>query len=162
MCGDAHFLHDVGKALLRQPAAGLRQPRAQALRQALEQCARYFAVGTDGAVSISDHFLKPKIAHYNYDFFMGIDYTIDLRLPAGQRVTQMLRNEKPVRPDDRFTLVMNNYRATGAGDFDMYPKCRVVREIQTDVSELILDYFRTHPLVELPEKRWFRVILPSA
>ena len=155
-------VRDVVSSYVYTNTLAVLEITGEALRQALEQCARYFAVDTDGAVSISDHFLKPKIAHYNYDFFMGIDYTIDLRLPAGQRVTQMLRNEKPVRPDDRFTLVMNNYRATGAGDFDMYPKCRVVQEIQTDVSELILDYFRTHPLVELPEKRWFRVILPSA
>ena len=56
---------------------------------------------------------------------------------------------------------MNNYRATGAGDFDVWPKCRVVREIQRDVSELILEYFRAHPRVDLPEKRWFRVIMPA-
>ena len=131
------------------------------LRLSLEQCARYFAVEDGGRVRIADHFLQPKISHYNYDYFMGVEYVFDLNRPEGQRVVSLTRNQKPVAAGDRFTLVMNNYRATGAGDFDAWPKCRVVREIQRDVSELILEYFRAHPRVDLPEKRWFRVIMPA-
>ena len=31
----------------------------------------------DGEIIISERFLKPKIEHYNYDYFMGVDYKID-------------------------------------------------------------------------------------
>lgn len=121
----------------------------QVLRQALEQCATYFAVASDGSVAISEHFLRPKQAHYNYDYFSGIDYRFDLSKPVGQRVAYLVRDGKPIEADDRFTLCMNNYRATGTGDFDFYRSCPVVKEIQTDISELILDYFRVHPLVQV-------------
>ena len=130
------------------------------LRQALEQCARYFAVGPDGRVSISSPFLEPKEAHYNYDYFAGIEYTFDLRRPEGQRVTALTRNGVPVLDTDSLTLVMCNYRATGAGDFDMYLGCERVQEGQAEVSQLILDYVRAHPMVEIPEKHPCTVIVP--
>ena len=60
------------------------------------------------------------------------------------------------------TLVMNDYRAAGSGDFDFYRACPRVREIQTEMSELILDYLRSHPLVDLPAKHSISVLLPNS
>ena len=121
------------------------------LRLALEQCARYFERDGNGAVSISSAFLRPKEAHFNYDYFLGIEYTFDLSRPAGSRVVSLTRDGIPVRDDQTFSLCMCDYRATGAGDFDFYLSCPVIREIQTDITELILRYLETHDPVELPE-----------
>ena len=120
------------------------------LRRALEQCARYFAVDADGALCVAESFLRPKVAHFNYDYFSGIEYVFDLDRPEGERVVSLTRAGKPVAPDDRLTLCMCDYRATGAGDFEFYCDCPRVREIQTEVRELILNYLVEHPLVELP------------
>ena len=130
------------------------------LKKALEQCASYFEVDKDGRVGISEHFLLPKESHYNYDYFAGLEYTFDLRRPVGQRVAAMVRDGRPIGPDDRLSLCMCNYRATGAGDFDFYRSCRVIREIQTDISELILRYLEEHPYVEIPDTHPIRVIRP--
>ena len=132
------------------------------LRQALEQCASYFAVAEDGSLSVSDHFLSPKEAHYNYDYFSGIEYTFDLNRPVGQRVTSLTRNELEILPDQHYSLVMCDYRATGAGDFDFYRSCPHIRDIQTDISELILDYLREYDLIEIPDTHPYRVIRPEA
>ena len=64
--------------------------------------------------------------------------------------------------DDELTLVMCNYRATGAGDFEMYLSCPRVQEIQTEVSELILNYLSQHALVTIPQEHPYRVILPQS
>ncbi|MBP3645916.1 MAG: bifunctional metallophosphatase/5'-nucleotidase [Clostridia bacterium] len=121
------------------------------LKTALEQCARYFAVGADGEIRIAQSFLRPKEAHYNYDYFSGVDYVFDLSKPEGERVVSLTRNGKSVEADEKLTLVMCNYRATGAGDFECYLTCPRVREIQTEVSELILNYLVEHPYVEIPD-----------
>ena len=131
------------------------------LRQALEQCASYFDATEDGSLSISDHFLSPKEAHYNYDYFSGIEYTFDLNRPVGQRVTRLTRNGQDILPDQHHSLVMCDYRATGAGDFDFYRTCTHIRDIQTDISELILDYLREHDLIEIPDMHPYRVIRPG-
>ena len=131
------------------------------LRRALEQCAGYFAVDEEKNVSVSRTFLEPKEAHYNYDYFAGITYAFDLNRPAGQRVVSLRREGKPLDEEEKLTLCMCDYRATGAGDFDFYRECPRVREIQTDISELILDYLRTHGTVEIPSEHPYRVILPK-
>ncbi len=128
------------------------------LRAALEQCARYFDVGKDGIATIARPFVEPKEAHFNYDFFGGIEYVFDLSRPAGGRVASLTRNGREIGADDRLTLVMCDYRATGAGDFDMYRGCPRVREIQTEVSELIIDYIRQKGHVEIPDGHPMRVI----
>ena len=133
----------------------------QALRLALEQCARYFAVAADGTVGISPAFRLPKEAFYNYDFFDGISYTLDLRKPEGQRVTRLEREGAPIGAAETLSLVMNHYRATGAGDFDGYQTCERIAENVTEVSELILNYLRAHDCVTIPTENSYRVILPS-
>ncbi len=131
------------------------------LRQALEQCATYFAVDAQGGVGIKETFLRPKAAHYNYDYFDGVEYTFDLRKPEGERVTRLTRGGVPVEAGDNLTLVTNSYRATGAGDFDFLQGCEHVREMQTEVSELILNYLREHDVVTVPQQGAYDVRLPD-
>ncbi len=131
------------------------------LRQALEQCARYIGVDGQGGISIAEPFLRPKASHYNYDYFYGIRYEFDLRRPAGNRVTLLEFGGRAVQPDERLTLVMNNYRATGAGDFECFLECPRLMEIQTDVSELILNYLAARDLVEIPGERSYHVVMPE-
>lgn len=131
------------------------------LRRALEQCASYFDVAADGSVSVAKPFLLPKEAHFNYDYFSGIAYGFDLRKPVGRRVFELSFRGRPVRPQDSLTLCMSNYRATGAGDFPFYRDCPRVKEIQTEISELILNYFLAHPYVEAPDAPGYRVIPPE-
>ncbi len=128
------------------------------LRTALEQCARYFARTADG-IAIADSFLHPKVAHYNYDYFGGIEYTFDLRQPEGERVVRLTRQGQPILPSDTLTLVMCDYRATGAGDFDCYCGCERVKEVPTEVSELILDYLMAHPQVAIPREHPIQTII---
>ncbi len=123
------------------------------LRLALEQCGRYFDMDENGGVTVSQAFLRPKEAHFNYDYFSGIEYAFDLFRPAGERLAFLTRNGRPVEDTQKLTLCMCDYRATGAGDFDCYLGCPVVKEIQTDISELILRYLETHSPVEIPPVR---------
>lgn len=121
------------------------------IRRALEQCARYFAVDEAGNIAIAESFLSPKVAHYNFDYFSGVEYAFDLAKPEGERVVSLTRGGKPVDPQEKLTLVMCDYRATGAGDFDFYCECPRVKEILTEVSEVILNYLVEHPYVEIPQ-----------
>ncbi len=129
------------------------------LRQGLEQCASFFQVTPEGGLRVAAPFLEPKEAYYNYDYFAGIRYIFDLRKPVGERVVSLTMDSgEPVDPDESYTLCMCDYRATGSGDFDFYRDCPRVREIQTDISELILDAFRGCEEIDIPEESPYRVI----
>ena len=108
------------------------------IREALEQSATYFEL-KDGEVVVNPKFENPKQQHYNYDMWEGIEYELKISNPVGERVTKLHYNGNPIERDRKFTVVMNSYRATGAGDFPMFQNKPVVKEIQTDMTELIAE-----------------------
>ena len=112
------------------------------LKAALERSAEYFSRGEDGRLCVSDVFLQPKVEHYNYDYYAGVSYVYDISRPVGERVTSMRVNGQDVREEDTFTICLNSYRASGTGGYDFYVGCPVVREIGTEMADLILDCFK--------------------
>ena len=121
----------------------------QVLKAALERSAEYFAVATDGTVQVAESFLVPKVEHYNYDYYMGAAYEIDPAAPVGNRIKNLTYQGKTVTETDSFTLCLNNYRYSGAGGYEVYTECELVREINTEMVELILEYFKENPYVEV-------------
>ena len=126
------------------------------LRKALERCAEYFTV-KDGEIVISDCFIKPKEEHYNYDFFAGLSYTFDLSKPVGSRVVRLEVNGKPLE-NRKYTLVMNDYRATGTGGYAFYRDCKVAKEYTVDTQEMIIEYVKQHEVVTIMDKPDFKIV----
>ncbi|WP_103104936.1 bifunctional metallophosphatase/5'-nucleotidase [Brevibacillus reuszeri] len=118
------------------------------IRAALEQGAEYFEVDDKGEIVVSPAFLLPKPQHYNYDMWEGIEYLIDVARPIGQRVVRLTRNGAPLDMEADYDVVMNNYRAGGGGNYTMFQKKPVVKEIATDVSELLATYILEKKVVE--------------
>ena len=78
----------------------------------------------------------------------GIDYTLNISKPAGERVENITYKGEPLQDEKTYHVVLNNYRATGGGDYNMFPGKKVVKEIQKDAVELIHAYFEEHDTVE--------------
>jgi 2',3'-cyclic-nucleotide 2'-phosphodiesterase (5'-nucleotidase family) len=104
------------------------------LRAYLEQSARYFRRNADGSVDVD-----PTIPGYNYDIVAGVDYTIDVSKPTGERITTLQYNGRPVAPSDTFTMALNNYRQTGGGGFAMLRDAPVVYDKQLEIRQLLID-----------------------
>jgi 2',3'-cyclic-nucleotide 2'-phosphodiesterase/3'-nucleotidase len=114
------------------------------LKAYLEQCAEYFTV-LDGQLAVNPAFDDPKPQHFNYDMVDGITYTLNISNPVGQRITLMTYQDRPVDDEEVFTLVVNNYRAAGGGNFAMIAESETVAEINTDFVELLIAYFQSYP-----------------
>ena len=127
------------------------------LRQALEQTANYLAVA-DGKIVFNPAFIEPKPQYYNYDMYEGIDYTIDMHQPAGERITRLLFRDEPITPEQELEVVVNQYRAVGGGNYAMFTADKIVREIQVDMTELIADYLKQHPVLEAETNQNFKVV----
>lgn len=119
------------------------------LKQALEKNAEYFLL-QDGVLTSHPKFSYPKVEHYNYDMFDGIAYTIDVKRPIGERITSLRYAGKPVQEDQWVTLVLNNYRAAGGGEFEMYRGLEIVKEIPFDISELLIEHIRARKTIHVP------------
>ena len=135
----------------------LRVNRA-VLRHALERSAEYFALDEGGRLCVSDSFLKPKVEHYNFDYFAGIQATIDVRRPVGQRVLSIEYKGVELPEEQALTLCMNNYRATGTGGYPCYASCEIVREQEEEIAEMIMDYVVAHQSIIIDKTPWLTVL----
>ena len=63
-----------------------------------------------------------------------------------------------VKDEEEFTLVMNNYRASGAGGFEFYTECEVVKEIQVEMTEIIINYFNRHTNIVVDKNKYINVM----
>jgi 2',3'-cyclic-nucleotide 2'-phosphodiesterase (5'-nucleotidase family) len=107
------------------------------LRAYLEQSARYYRRNPDGSVDVD-----PDVPGYNYDIVAGVDYTIDVSKPIGERITTLEFNGRSVAPTDTFTMALNNYRQTGGGGFAMLRDAPVVYDRQLEIRQLLIDEVR--------------------
>ncbi len=80
------------------------------LKDYMEWSAAYYNTYKPGDVTIS---FNPNIRGYKYDMFQGVDYKIDISKPEGERIVDLKFKGKPVKPDDKFKLAINDYRYSG-------------------------------------------------
>lgn len=73
----------------------------------MEWSVDYYQSIHEGDVTIA---FNPNVRAYNYDMLSGINYEIDLRKPAGSRITNATINGKPVDPKATYKMAVNNYR----------------------------------------------------
>lgn len=114
------------------------------LRQAMECSAAYFSYGRDGRLRVLDSFLHPKVEHYNYDYYAGVEYAFDISRPVGSRVVKLEYQGAPVRDRDSFSICLNSHRASGARGYECYLNCPVEWEINLEISDLLLEYFKQY------------------
>ncbi len=117
------------------------------IKAALEKSATYFTLNVDGSITVNPAYITPKPQHYNYDMWEGIDYTINVANPPGHRIERLSYHGKPLLNDSTYPVVLNNYRASGGGNYDMFKGKPIIKDIQHDTVELIAAYFEKHPTV---------------
>lgn len=141
-------MRDICTAYLFPNTLFVLEVDEKVLRTALERCASYLDV-EDDAVRVSDEFLRPKVEHYNYDFYSGIRYTFDVGRPVGSRVISLTKADGTPLSDKKYRLVMNNYRASGTGGYQIFETCPVLWCGEKEMPELIAEYIRKYSPVEV-------------
>ena len=113
------------------------------LKEAIEKSVTYFVV-ENNKVKINKEFLVPKIQNYNYDMFAGLNYEVDLNREFYDRVISMKKDNIEIDLEKEYTIVTNSYRATNTSVYPAYKDAEVVKEVNMDMSELIVNYFQNH------------------
>lgn len=115
----------------------------------LEQNAAFFSLDDDGKIVITPSFVYPKKQLYNYDMIDGIEYTMDISKPVGQRITQCLFNGQPL--DDGLVLrcAMNNYRSVGGGDFAMVAQAPLDYDTGKDMMTLLVEALTSKTVIQV-------------
>ncbi|MPM83500.1 Trifunctional nucleotide phosphoesterase protein YfkN [bioreactor metagenome] len=128
------------------------------LKKALERSAEYFAL-QNGRISINPKFTAPKPKHYNYDMFDGIEYTIKVSNPIGQRIVSLTYHQEPIAEDRLYRVAMNNYRSVGGDDFFMYKSGTIIHDTQKHIVDCIADYIIEHHEITVDHQDNIHVII---
>lgn len=118
----------------------------------LERAAGLFHVITPGL--IDQPLIDPAFPSYNFDVLDGLTWTIDPTLPPGvdalgqrlrgrrRRVRDIRHDGRPLRPQDRFAVVTNSYRAGGGGGFAAAAQATLIHHAARPTREVVIDYLR--------------------
>ncbi|MEA5018397.1 MAG: bifunctional UDP-sugar hydrolase/5'-nucleotidase [Erysipelotrichaceae bacterium] len=128
------------------------------LRKALEKSAEYFTV-IDNEITINPEFETPKPKHYNYDMFDGIEYTLKISNPINHRVIEAKYHNEDLDDDKLYQVALNNYRAVGGGDFNMYKGSKIIKDTQKHIVDCIADYIIHHQEIKVVHKDNIKIII---
>lgn len=129
----------------------------------LEHAARYYdgvrCSEEGGCVALTD----AGIPRYNVDTIQGLDYVVDPTAPEGHRVRDVRFRGRPLDLHATFTLVCNNYRAAGGGEFPHLAEAPRVWRGPAEMPELIGDFLGRHdPWPGEGDGNWHLVVPFSA
>ncbi|EIL97117.1 bifunctional metallophosphatase/5'-nucleotidase [Rhodanobacter thiooxydans] len=88
--------------------------------------------------------INSRFTGYNFDQIQGgIHYVIDVSRPAGQRITTLTFQGKPVTPEQPFIVVTNNYRASGGGHFPGLDGSNIVLAAPDGTREILAKWLES-------------------
>jgi 2',3'-cyclic-nucleotide 2'-phosphodiesterase/3'-nucleotidase len=99
---------------------------------------------------------------FNFDMAEGVHYEIDLTRPEGDRVRNLTWKGKPLAPEQKLRIALNNYRAAGSAGYTMFTGAKILWQSNTTIRDLMIQYYteRKHLPVE-PDNNW-RVVPEEA
>jgi len=111
------------------------------VRAYLEFSVRYYVrTAAGGPVDPSAVTNADGTPDYNYDVVSGVSYEVDIAKPAGQRIGKLMFDGKPLDDAARFVLAVNNYRASGGGNFPHVAAAEQVWSTSDEIRNLIIGW----------------------
>lgn len=115
----------------------------------LEYSARYYVQTAPGEVVDPAKLTNAEsIPDYNYDAVYGLTYDIDISAPVGSRITGLSFQGKTVDPAAQFVLAVNNYRASGGGNFPHVPQSRQLWADSDEIRNTIIQWVKAKETVD--------------
>ena len=88
--------------------------------------------------------MQPKVEHYNYDFYAGLNYTLDLRRPLGQRVVGLSLPDGSPLGEEEISLVYQQLPGHRTGGYDVLRSCPVLWRGGVEMPDLTAQYIQRH------------------
>ncbi|WOO86949.1 bifunctional UDP-sugar hydrolase/5'-nucleotidase [Mollicutes bacterium LVI A0039] len=110
----------------------------QQMIEAIKQANNYYTL-KDGEIAVHESYITPKLKHYNYDMYWGIEYTVNVTATENI-VTDVKVKGQPLDTEQTYTMLVSNYRYNNRGDYPIYHDVKLISESQDDAIEILLKY----------------------
>ncbi|MFI9309133.1 bifunctional metallophosphatase/5'-nucleotidase [Streptomyces triculaminicus] len=120
------------------------------LREYLEFSARYY-VRTAAGVPVDPAKLTnaESIPDYNYDVVSGLSYEIDIAKAPGSRIVNLSFGGKPLEDSAEFVLAVNNYRASGGGNFPHVARSKQLWANSEEIRNTIIGWVKAKGSIDV-------------
>ncbi|MEU4212051.1 5'-nucleotidase C-terminal domain-containing protein [Streptomyces sp. NPDC026206] len=120
------------------------------LRAYLEFSARYY-VQTPSGVPVDPAKLTNAegVPDYNYDVVSGLSYEIDVAKAPGSRVVNLSFGGKPLVDSAEFVLAVNNYRASGGGNFPHVARAKQLWANSEEIRNTIIGWVKAKQAIDV-------------
>ncbi|MEV7191710.1 5'-nucleotidase C-terminal domain-containing protein [Streptomyces sp. NPDC093510] len=119
------------------------------LKEYLEFSARYYVrTPAGGPVDSAKLTNADGIPDYNYDAVSGLTYEIDIAEPVGSRIVKLAFGGKEIDPKAEFVLAVNNYRASGGGNFPHIAGAKQVWANSEEIRNTIIGWVKAKGTVD--------------
>ena len=115
------------------------------LKSYMEWSAECYNQWIPGDINIS---FDPDYPGYLYDMFSGVDYEINLSMPKGRRIKNVMYKGRPLQDDDVLTLAVNNYRYSSTLKARNIIDGTREWESSNSIRDMIVEYFGKNSPVE--------------
>ncbi|MFI9200889.1 bifunctional metallophosphatase/5'-nucleotidase [Streptomyces sp. NPDC053048] len=120
------------------------------LRAYLEFSARYYVRTPAGApVDPAKLTNADAIPDYNYDAVSGLSYEIDIAKAPGSRIMNLSFDGKPLDDSAEFVLAVNNYRASGGGNFPHVAGAKQLWANSDEIRNTIIGWVKARGTVDV-------------
>ncbi|MCG0285144.1 bifunctional UDP-sugar hydrolase/5'-nucleotidase [Streptomyces sp. PSAA01] len=120
------------------------------LKEYLEFSARYYVqTPAGGDVDPSKLTNADNTPDYNYDVVGGLTYEIDIAKAPGSRIAKLSFEGKPIDEKARFVLAVNNYRASGGGNFPHVASAKQVWANSEEIRNTIIAWVQAEKSIEV-------------
>lgn len=119
------------------------------LKDYLEYSAKYYVRTAPGDVVDPAKLTNAESTpDYNYDALYGLSYDIDIAQPTGSRISGLSFQGKPVDPAAKFVLAVNNYRASGGGNFPHVPQAKQLWSNSEEIRTTIIQWVKAKGTID--------------
>jgi 2',3'-cyclic-nucleotide 2'-phosphodiesterase/3'-nucleotidase len=115
----------------------------------LEYSAKYYVRTAPGDVVDPAKLTNAEATpDYNYDVVYGLTYDIDIAQPAGSRIVGLSFGGQPIDPAAQFVLAVNNYRASGGGNFPHVPQAKQLWANSDEIRNTIISWVKAKGTID--------------
>jgi 2',3'-cyclic-nucleotide 2'-phosphodiesterase/3'-nucleotidase len=108
----------------------------------LEKSAEWFNT-IDPTKKEPQELINRRVPTYNFDVLQGgLTYTIDITKPTQERISELKLDGQPIREDQPFIVVTNNYRASGGGRFPNLGGSSIVISAPDANRDALINYIK--------------------
>lgn len=119
------------------------------IKEYLEFSAKYYVQTPAGAVVDTSKLTNAaNTPDYNYDAVSGLTYEIDIAKPAGSRIVDLRFAGAALDPAAKFVLAVNNYRASGGGNFPHVAAAQQLWANSNEIRNTIIEWVRATGTVD--------------